>query len=132
VSTHALRVLDRAARTALQVLAGYLITAHTLGGVQWGTAAGAVLLAVVVALLQGLVDLPTGPGGWVPDAVGRAIRTFAQTALGSVGAAVLITDVPWETVLSASALAAVTSLITSLAATPAGSSSVKGTPELVG
>lgn len=131
MSTHALRVLDRAGRTALQVLAGYLVTAHTLGGVQWGTAIGAVILAVVVALLQGLVDLP-GAETWVPNALGRAIRTFAQAALGSVGAAVLITDVPWETVLSASALAAVTSLITSLAATPAGATPTKGTPELVG
>jgi hypothetical protein len=128
VNTYAKRVLDRTIRTALQVLAGYFVAANTLGGVDWRTATGAVVLAVVVSALQGLVDLPAA-GGPVTETLGRALRTFAQTALGSVGAAVLITDVPWQTVLSASALAAVASLITSMATLPIGP---KGTVDIVG
>ena len=133
VGTYALRVLDRAARTALQVVLGYLVAAHTIGGVDWRTAVLAAILAVAIALLQGLVDLPqiTFLGVW-GDILGRAIRTAAQVALGTVGAnAILITDIPWPTVLSAAGLAAATSIVTSLIALPIGPASVKGTPEIV-
>lgn len=134
MGTYSLRVLDRAARTALQVFAGYLVASHTIGGVDWRTAVLAAALAVALALLQGLVDLPavSGLGVW-GDILGRAVRTAAQTALGSVGANVLlITDIPWATVLSAAGLAALTSVVTSLIALPVGPGSVKGTPDVVG
>lgn len=131
MTTHVLSVLDRAARTALQVLGGYLLAATTIGGVDWATAGLAVGLAVVVSVLQGLVDLPALPGGWFPNALGRALRTFAQAALASTTAAVLLTDIAWATVLSASALAALTSLATSVGATPFGPPAVQGTPDLV-
>lgn len=45
----------------------------------------------------------------------RAGRTFAQTAVGVVGTTMLITEVRWDVVLSASALAAILSLLTSWA-----------------
>ena len=45
----------------------------------------------------------------------RALRTICQTAIGSIGAAALITEVSWVQVLSASALAGVLSLLTSIA-----------------
>lgn len=45
----------------------------------------------------------------------RAGRTFAQTAVGVVGTTMLITEVRWDVVLSASALAGVLSLLTSWA-----------------
>ncbi len=131
--THALRVLDRCARTALQVFAGYLVTAGTLGGVQWQTAFLAAVLAVLLSFLQGLVDLPaiTLGGAW-GDMLGRALRTGAQTALGSVGAnTILVTDVAWGVVLSAAGLAALTSLVTSLIAMPIGPPAVQGTPEVI-
>ena len=128
MSTYALRVLDRAARTALQVVLGYLMTAGTIGGVDWGTAALAALFAVIMSLLQAAVDLPAMHLGYAADVLGRALRTFAQTAIGSVGAATLLTDVAWGTVLSAAALAALTSVVTSVLATPIGP---KGTPALV-
>jgi hypothetical protein len=134
VGTYALRVLDRAGRTALQVFAGYLLAAHTIGGVDWRNAVLAAVFAIAISLLQGMVDLPEIPrlGVW-GDILGRAIRTAAQVALGSVGAnVVLITDVPWPTVLSAAALAGLTSVVTSLIALPVGPASVKGTPEIVG
>ena len=134
MNTYALRILDRTLRTMLQVFTGYLVTANTLGGVDWRTGILAAGLAGALALLQGLVDLPELPGiGPWAGILGRAIRTAAQTALASVGAnAILITDIPWPTVLSAAGLAAVTSVATSLIALPIGPASVKGTPEIVG
>jgi len=128
VSTYALRVMDRAARTALQVVLGYMMAAGTIGGVDWTTAGFAALFAVIMSMLQAAVDLPALHLGWAGDVFSRALRTFAQTAIGSVGAVVLFTDVAWGTVLSAAALAALTSVVTSMAATPFGP---KGTPELV-
>ncbi len=128
MSTYTLRVLDRAGRTALQVVLGYMMTAGTIGGVDWTTAGFAALFAVIMSALQSAVDLPALHLGWAGDVFSRALRTFAQAALGSVGAAALFTDVAWGTVLSAAALAALTSVVTSMAATPFGP---KGTPELV-
>ena len=133
MGSYLLRIVDRGVRTALQVFLGYLVAAHTVGGVDWRTATLAAVLAIAVALLQGLVDLPQVPvlGVW-GDVLGRAVRTAAQVALGSVGAnAILITDIPWTTVASAAGLAALTSIVTSLIAMPIGPDSVKGTPELV-
>lgn len=45
----------------------------------------------------------------------RAVRTFAQTALAMIGTTVLIERVNWLGVLSAAGLAAVLSILTSLA-----------------
>lgn len=44
----------------------------------------------------------------------RALRTFAQAALGALGGAVVIADVNWLYVLSASVLAALISVLTSI------------------
>ena len=48
-------------------------------------------------------------------AVVRALRTFVQTAVASIGTAALFETVPWLKVLSCAALAAVCSLLTSIA-----------------
>lgn len=45
----------------------------------------------------------------------RAVRTFAQTAVATIGTTALIEEVSWAVVISASALAAVLSLLTSIA-----------------
>lgn len=45
----------------------------------------------------------------------RALRTACQTAVASMGTAALITEVNWVQVLSASALAGVLSILTSIA-----------------
>ena len=45
----------------------------------------------------------------------RALRTCCQTAVASMGTAALITEVNWIQVLSASALAGVLSMLTSIA-----------------
>lgn len=48
----------------------------------------------------------------------RAIKTMAQTAVGLIGTSLIISDVNWGVVLSASLLAALTSLLTSLGGLP--------------
>ena len=45
----------------------------------------------------------------------RAIRTLAQTAVATIGTTDLIEDVNWPVVASASILAAILSILTSLA-----------------
>lgn len=55
---------------------------------------------------------------WVRAAGIRAVKTFFQTFVASVGSAYVISDVNWVVVGSASALAAILSLATSLAGLP--------------
>lgn len=45
----------------------------------------------------------------------RAIRTVAQTAVGVIGASALIAQVDWKTVVSASLLAGLVSILNSIA-----------------
>ena len=44
----------------------------------------------------------------------RALRTVAQTAIATIGSAVLMSDVNWPMVLSASALAGILSVLMSI------------------
>lgn len=55
---------------------------------------------------------------WWKAAGIRAVRTVAQTAVGIIGASVVLSDVNWVTVASASVLAGVLSLLTSVAGLP--------------
>ncbi len=55
---------------------------------------------------------------WFKAAGIRAVKTIAQTAIATIGTAALISEVSWVQVLSASALAGVLSLLTSIAGLP--------------
>lgn len=54
---------------------------------------------------------------WMAAGV-RAVKTMAQTAVGCIGAAAVLGDVQWAYVASAAVLAAVVSMLTSVAGLP--------------
>lgn len=55
---------------------------------------------------------------WIKAAGIRAIKTVAQTAVATIGTTAVMTEVNWITVGSASILAGILSLLTSLAGLP--------------
>lgn len=55
---------------------------------------------------------------WLKAAGIRALKTLAQTAVATIGTCAVLSEVNWIMVASASALAAVLSLLTSVAGLP--------------
>lgn len=55
---------------------------------------------------------------WLKAAGIRSIKTVAQTAVATIGTSAAMSDVSWIMVLSASALAGLLSLLTSIAGLP--------------
>ncbi len=63
------------------------------------------------------MDNLTNPLWWKAAGV-RALRTFAQAAIATIGSSTVLGSVDWKMVASASVLAAILSLLTSLAGLP--------------
>jgi hypothetical protein len=61
--------------------------------------------------MKGRIDMTKK---WLKAAAIRAVKTIAQTAIATIGTTALITEVDWRVVLSASAMAGVLSVLTSV------------------
>ncbi len=57
---------------------------------------------------------------WIKAAGVRAVKTVAETALATIGSSIVISDVDWKLVVSASLLSGLLSLLIS----------IKGLPEI--
>ena len=55
---------------------------------------------------------------WLKAAAVRAVKTVAQTAVATVGTSAVMSQVDWRIVASASVLAGILSLLTSVAGLP--------------
>lgn len=55
---------------------------------------------------------------WLKAAAVRAVKTMAQTAVALIGTTLVISEVDWMTVASASVLAGLLSVLTSIAGLP--------------
>ena len=55
---------------------------------------------------------------WIKTAGVRAVKTVAQTAVATIGTAAVFASVDWKMTVSASLLAGVISLLTSIAGLP--------------
>ena len=55
---------------------------------------------------------------WVKAAAIRAIKTICQAAIATIGTAAIISEIDWKYIVSASLLAGILSVLTSLAGLP--------------
>lgn len=55
---------------------------------------------------------------WIKAAAVRAVKTFAQTMVASITVGAAISNISWSTLLSVSAVAALASILTSVAGLP--------------
>ena len=55
---------------------------------------------------------------WLKAAGVRAVKTIAQTATATIGTSAILSAVDWKVVISASLLAGILSLLTSVAGLP--------------
>ena len=67
---------------------------------------------------------------WIKAAAIRALKTVAQAAVATISTAAIISEVDWKYVISASLLAGILSILTSLAGLPE-VNQVEVTPELI-
>ena len=55
---------------------------------------------------------------WLKAAGIRAVKTVAQTAIATIGTSAVLSNVDWKVVISASVLAGLLSILTSIAGLP--------------
>lgn len=55
---------------------------------------------------------------WFKAAAVRAVKTIAQTAIATIGTSAILSAVDWKVVISASLLAGLLSVLTSIAGLP--------------
>ena len=63
-------------------------------------------------------QIKTNTIAWVRAATIRAIKTFAQTMIATIGTTAIMENVDWNVVISASLLAFLLSILTSVAGLP--------------
>ena len=62
--------------------------------------------------------MSTKTKNWIKAALVRAVKTIAQTAVATIGTATVFSEVNWVMILSASLLAGLLSILTSIAGLP--------------
>lgn len=65
-----------------------------------------------------MAQIKNSTASWLKAAGIRAVRTMAQTAVAMIGTSAAMAQVDWKLVASASALAGILSVLTSLAGLP--------------
>lgn len=55
---------------------------------------------------------------WIKAALVRAVKTIAQTAVATIGTATVFSEINWTMIVSASLLAGLLSILTSIAGLP--------------
>lgn len=55
---------------------------------------------------------------WIKAALIRAVKTLAQTAIAVIGSSAVFSQIDWKTLISASLLSALLSILTSLVGLP--------------
>lgn len=123
----------RALRTGISVLIP-MLAATTIVELDWALAGSTIGLAVIASYLTSLAGLKEVVGETVPKWVAlsvRAVKQFAQTAVGFIGASLLITEVDWKSLLALSGSAAVMTVLQGIF-TILPETEVGTTPELEG
>lgn len=123
-------VVDRAVRTGLQTLLAYIAAAQLINEVAWLPALSATGFAVVLSLLTSAIGSPSFGSAYGFQLLERAAKTFVQSLLAFIGVATMFDQVDWKTGFSAAALAALTSVVTSVATTRIGPESTIGNVDL--
>ena len=75
-----------------------------------------IFYSVIIVLLE--IYTMNNFKQWIKAAGLRALRTFAQALVASIGCAVVLSEVDWLYCLSASVLSAILSLLMSIAGLP--------------